>query len=173
MSHWTGEPVRRRRRLLMADEVRVTEEVDSPADRVWAMVTDVTRMGQWSPENEGATWLGGATGPTPGARFRGRNRNGKRTWKTTGTIVEAEPGRMFSFRVTALGLKSSEWRYEFDPTPGGCRVTESWIDQRGAIVRAAGKLATGVEHDATSTRVGMEQTLRRLKSAAESASPSP
>ena len=157
----------------MAEDVRVTEEIDAPTDRVWEMVADVTRMGQWSPENVGATWLRGATGPAPGARFRGRNRNGKRTWKTTGTIVEAQPGRLFSFRVTTMGLKSSEWRYQFDPTPSGCRVTESWIDQRGGVVRTAGRLATGVEHDATYTRAGMEQTLRRLKSVAESASPPP
>jgi hypothetical protein len=88
-----------------------------------------------------------------------------------GTIVEAEPGRRFSFRVTAMGLKSSQWHYQFDPTSRGCRVTESWIDQRGAIVRTAGKLAAGADHDATSTRAGMEQTLRKLKAVAESAPP--
>jgi uncharacterized protein YndB with AHSA1/START domain len=159
--------------LPMADAIQVSEEIDAPADRVWEMVADVTRMGQWSPENVGATWLGGATGPAPGARFRGRNRNGNRTWKTTGTIVEAEPGRRFSFRVTAMGLKSSQWHYQFDPTSRGCRVTESWIDQRGAIIRTAGRLTTGADHDATSTKAGMEQTLRRLKAVAESASPSP
>jgi len=157
----------------MADEVRVTEEIDAPADRVWEMVADVTRMGQWSPENEGATWLGGATGPAPGARFRGRNRNGRRTWQTTGTVVEADPGRLFSFRVTAMGLKSSEWRYRFEPISGGCRVTESWVDRRGVLVRTVGRLATGVEHDAAFTMAGMEETLRRLKSVAESASASP
>jgi uncharacterized protein YndB with AHSA1/START domain len=157
----------------MGDVVRVTEEIDAPANRVWEMVADVTRMGEWSPENVGATWLGGATGPTTGARFRGRNRNGNRTWKTTGTVVEAERGRRFSFRVTAVGLKASEWHYQFDPTSRGCRVTESWIDRRGALVRTAGRLTTGTDHDATSTRAGMELTLRRLKAVAESAPPSP
>ena len=72
-----------------------------------------------------------------------------------------------------MGLKSSEWRYRFDPTSGGCRVTESWVDQRGVFVRTVGRLATGVEHDAAFTRTGMERTLRRLKSVAESASASP
>jgi uncharacterized protein YndB with AHSA1/START domain len=152
----------------MADQVSVTQEVGAPAEQVWAMVSDVTRMGEWSPENEGATWLRGATGPQPGATFRGMNRNGKKTWKTAGTIVDSEPGRLLSFRVTALGLKGSEWRYAFEPTAHGCRVTETWIDQRGTIVRVLGRLVTGVEHDAAYTRTGMEQTLERLKSAAES-----
>ena len=51
----------------MADQVSVTQEIGAPAEQVWAMVSDVTRMGEWSPESEGAAWLGGATGPQPGA----------------------------------------------------------------------------------------------------------
>ena len=50
----------------MTDEVRVTREIDAPAEKLWAMVSDVTRMGEWSPENVGGNWLGGATGPKPG-----------------------------------------------------------------------------------------------------------
>ncbi len=49
----------------MADQVSVTTEIAAPAEQVWAMIADVTRMGEWSPENQGATWLRGATGPTP------------------------------------------------------------------------------------------------------------
>lgn len=153
----------------MADEVSVNREIAAPAERVWAMVSDVTRMGEWSPENEGGTWLGGATGPKPGAKFRGANRNGNKKWKTVATIVDAEPGRLFSFRVAAAGLKVSEWRYAFEPTPGGCRVTETWIDHRGRIAKTLAKPVSGVADRAAHNRQGMEQTLDRLKAAAESA----
>jgi uncharacterized protein YndB with AHSA1/START domain len=152
----------------MAEQVSVSQEITAPPEKVWAMVSDVTRMGEWSPENEGATWLRGATGPQPGATFRGMNRNGKKKWKTVGKIVDAEPGRLLSFRVTAMGLKVAEWRYEFETTATGCRATETWIDQRGPIAKALGKPVSGVEHDAAYSRAGMEQTLERLKSAAES-----
>ncbi|MEX1007732.1 MAG: SRPBCC family protein [Acidimicrobiia bacterium] len=87
----------------MTEQVSVTRDVDAPAEQVWTMVSDVTRMGEWSPENVGGTWLGGATGPQPGARFRGTNRNGTKKWNTVATVVDAEPGRRFSFRVTAAG----------------------------------------------------------------------
>src|ERR1700720_4676374 len=107
----------------MTETVSVSREIAAAADRLWAMVSDVTRMGEWSPENESATWLGGADGPQPGAKFRGRNRNGKKKWETEATVVEAEPGRRFSFRVTAAGFKVAEWRYAFEPTDTGCRVT--------------------------------------------------
>jgi uncharacterized protein YndB with AHSA1/START domain len=155
----------------MNEQVSVTREIGAPAERVWSMVSDVTRMGEWSPENEGAEWLRGATGPQRGATFRGTNRNGKKKWKTVATIVEVEPGRVFSFRVTAAaGLKVAEWRYAFEPTATGCRVTETWVDQRGVIVKTLGKPVSGVGDRASHNRAGMEQTLERLASAAETVS---
>jgi uncharacterized protein YndB with AHSA1/START domain len=87
---------------VMTEQVSVTRQIGASAEQVWAMVSDVTRMGQWSPENEGATWLGAATGPQRGARFRGMNRNGKRRWKTVGrTVADAETGRRFCLEVSA------------------------------------------------------------------------
>ncbi len=153
----------------MADELSVSEEITAPAEAVWAMVSDVTQMGKWSPENEGAAWLRGATGPQSGAQFQGVNRNGKKEWTSVGTIVDCEPGRVFSFRIKAVGLKVAEWRYEFETTPTGCRVIETWIDQRGPIIKALGKQATGVKDRAAHNQITMRQTLENLKSEAESA----
>jgi uncharacterized protein YndB with AHSA1/START domain len=152
----------------MAEQVSVTQEIAAPAEKVWAMVYDITRMGEWSPENDGGTWLGGATGALAGAKFRATNRVGKRKWKTLATVVDADPSRRFSFRVTTMGLKVAEWSYTFEPTAAGCRVTESWIDQRAGFFKPVARLVTGVADRATHNRAGMEQTLERLKSAAES-----
>lgn len=153
----------------MTEQVSVTREIAAPADTVWAMISDVTRMGEWSPENVGAKWLGDATGPEPGAKFRGTNRNGKKKWDTLATIVEVDPGRLLSFRVTAAGFKVAEWRYVFEPTSTGCRITETWIDERGFVAKTLAKLVSGVAERADHNRAGMEQTLERLKVAAESA----
>jgi uncharacterized protein YndB with AHSA1/START domain len=152
----------------MADQVSVTREIAAPADQVWTMVSDLPRMGEWSPENEGATWLRGASGPVAGATFRGTNRNGKKTWSTDGTVVEVEPGRLFSFRTKAAGFKVAEWRYAFETTTTGCRVTETWIDQRGRLAKILGAPVSGVSDRATHNRASMEETLDRLKEAAES-----
>ena len=111
--------------------------------------------------------MGGATGPRPGAKFRGTNRNGKKQWKTVAKVVDAKPGHLFSFRVVAGGLKIAEWRYELEPTATGCLVTETWVDQRGRIAGTLGKPVSGVADRATHNRAGMERTLERLKSAAE------
>jgi uncharacterized protein YndB with AHSA1/START domain len=152
----------------MPEQVSVSREIAAPAEQVWAMVADVTRMGEWSPETEGATWLGGATAATPGAKFRGRNRNGKRKWNTVAVVTEVQPGTVFAFTVSAVGLRIAEWRYTLEPTAGGCRVTETWTDQRGRIASTLGKPVSGVADRASHNRAGMEMTLDRLKAVAES-----
>jgi hypothetical protein len=148
--------------------VSVTRDVGAPADHTWAMLSDVTRMGEWSPETTAAEWLGGATGPAEGAKFRGTNTSGKKSWKSVSTVVDATPGRTFAFRVKAMGLDIAEWRYTFEPTASGCTVTEQWIDRRGAFMKFMSPKATGVADRAEHNRNGMEQTLERLAAAAES-----
>ena len=151
----------------MAEEISVTTEIAAPAGEVWSMVADLTRMGEWSPENDGARWIKGATGPTLGARFTASNHQGAKKWSTSGVIVEAEPGRVLSFRITVGPVKVALWRYTFEDTAGGCRVTETWIDERSGFVKALGKPVSGVADRATHNRAGMEQTLANLKAAAE------
>ena len=151
----------------MPEHVSVTAEIGAPPEEVYAMVADLTRMGEWSPENTGATWLGGATAAAPGARFKAKNAAGRKEWSTIGTIVEATPGRVLSFRVTAVGSKVALWTYRFEPTDAGCTVTESWDDERNAFVKFMGKPVSGVADRATHNRAGMEETLRNLKAAAE------
>jgi uncharacterized protein YndB with AHSA1/START domain len=152
------------------DESTVTVERDiaAPADEVWAMVSDLPRMGEWSPENSGAKWTKGATGPAVGASFRGRNRAGWRRWSTTGKVVECEPGKAFAFDIFAGPLKVATWSYRFELTAEGCRVAESWRDNRtGPWLKVGGRLASGVSDRATHNRAGMEETLANLAAAAE------
>ena len=57
----------------MSAPVVVTKEINASPETVFAMVSDLTRMGEWSPENQGGQWVKGATGPAVGAQFKGRN----------------------------------------------------------------------------------------------------
>ena len=151
----------------MADQVSVTTEIHAPAEQVWAMVADLPRMKEWSPENVGVVWRRGAVSAEPGATFSGTNSQGRKTWQTAGRIVEAEPGRVLSFRITAGGMKVALWTYRFEPTGSGCTVTETWTDQRNALVRALGKPVSGVSDRVAHNTAGMERTLANLKAAAE------
>lgn len=144
--------------------------VAASPDQVWAMVSDVTRIGEWSPETVSAEWADGATGPAVGARFKGRNKR-RGPWSTTCTITAAEPGKRFAFDV---GRGQTRWAYDLAPAASGdgCQVTESFeiVKVPGPIGRWSTKLGTGVtwaEREGDLVR-GMEETLRRLKAAAES-----
>jgi ligand-binding SRPBCC domain-containing protein len=153
----------------MADEVSVERVIDAPADELWSRVSNVERMGDLSPENIGGKWLGDATGPAMGARFKGDNRRGKKKWSTRAKIVECEPGKVFAFDVTSGPFKVARWTYRFEPTDGGCRVTEVWTDQRGKFVTFMGKPVSGVADRASHNKASMETTLDRLAALAESA----
>lgn len=142
-------------------------EVAAAPERVWALVTDLPAMGAYSPENEGGSWSGGATGPAPGAVFRGRNRSGRRRWSTRSQVVRCEPPRSFAFEVTALGLPVAQWSYDLEGAGNGTRLTETWTDRRGALITRLGRLHTGVADREAFTARSIEQTLARVKERAE------
>lgn len=152
----------------MSDPVTVTITIAAPPDTVYALVADLSRMGEWSPETTGITWLGGATEPGRGARFRGANRNGLRRWSTICTILTSEPGRELAWESRLFGRPVALWRYTFEPDgSGGTRVTETTEDQRRAVFRALGGVASGVSDRKSHNVESMGVTLERIKAAAE------
>lgn len=145
----------------------VTVHIDAPPRVVWDLVTDVTRIGEFSPETIGAEWVDGATGPELGARFRGhvkRNGIGPVYW-TNCKVIYCEPERDFGFLVYALGAGTNTWRYQLAPKDGGTDVTESFQLTPLPLLRfywaVLGKL-----RGRTNER-GMRQTLERIKVIAE------
>ncbi len=148
-------------------DATVSRTIAADSQIVWSLVSDVTRMGEWSPETRRCVWLKGATGPVVGARFKGENELGKRSWATTCEVIEADPGRAFSFRVTAGPLKIALWEYLIEADGDGCVVEERWTKESGRLIPAIGKLTTGVAHDAEWNRKGMTETLDRLAAVAE------
>jgi hypothetical protein len=139
--------------------------VAAPAEKIWELVSDLPRMGEWSPENSGGTWNEGASGPTVGATLTGKNKNGFRRWSTTATVVACEPGQVFEIAITTGKLPIANWRYEFEPVAEGCRVTESWDDHRSRFIKATGRVLG--RHDAAHARSEMAATLANLAGAAE------
>jgi uncharacterized protein YndB with AHSA1/START domain len=152
----------------MSQVVAVAREIAASPEHVYAMVSDLQRMGEWSPENEGGTWLDDTAVARPGARFRSQNHYGSKSWKSVVTVTDAEPGRRFSFRVTVGPVKISDWSYTFEPVPTGCQVTESWQDLRPRWFRPIATFVTGVSDRPSHNRQTMDQTLERLAAAAES-----
>lgn len=142
-------------------------EIAAPAERVWALVSDLPGMGAFSPENRGGRWLRGS-GPEVGAVFAGRNGAGLRRWSTRSTVTRCEPARAFAFDVAFLTAPVARWTYELEPTASGCRLTESWEDRRGTLFARTAGVTTGVGDRAAFTAASIEQTLGRIKEKAES-----
>ena len=149
----------------MTTPVSVSIEINAPVEKVWAMVTDLPRMGEWSPENQGGEWADGATAPAVGATFKGKNSNGKKNWSTSVKVNALEVERKFSFGLLVFGKNWCDWVYEIEPTATGCRVTHSWIDHRGSVARFLGKVVSGVADRATHNKKNMEVTLQNLAKA--------
>ena len=151
----------------MTDEpsVSVSKDIAASPSEVWSLVTDLARMGEWSPEATGGTWSKGASGPSLGAIFNGTNSSGKRNWSTLAKVTKFDIDREFAFEVKGGGMKVATWTYLIEPTEAGCRVTERWDDVRGGLMKLIGKAVSGVADRASHNKTGMETTLKNLAAA--------
>jgi hypothetical protein len=119
---------RNQRWWLTADSVQLDIEAD--ADTLYRMVSDLPRIGEWSPECERVTWEGDTMTPVEGTTFVGHNAVGpgrRIRYSRHGTVLRAEPGRAFSFITDEGGRPSTAWHYTFEPLGGSrTRVTEGY-----------------------------------------------
>jgi uncharacterized protein YndB with AHSA1/START domain len=155
----------------MPDQQKFTStvEIAAPPEKVWSMVSDLPRMGEWSPENVGGKWKGGATEAAPGVKFKGANKNGWHRWSGGAVINEATAPSRIAFLVKIGGLNGATWSYDIEPTANGCKVTESWLDTRSSVFKVGliTKLATGVADRTGYAQELMDTTLANIKKAAE------
>jgi uncharacterized protein YndB with AHSA1/START domain len=145
----------------------VTVHMAAPPEKVWSLVSDVTRIGEFSPETFEAEWLDGATGPSVGARFRGhvkRNGRGPVYW-TTCRVVACEEGRLFSFAVENRGKAINTWSYRLEPAGDGTDVTESFQLADLGLLRLYWAVL-GTRRGRTN-RQGMATTLERIRAVVE------
>ena len=147
----------------------VTLRIDAPPTKVWGLVSDITRMGEYSPEVIEAEWSEGATGPAVGATYRGhvrRNESWPVYW-TTCRITECVPGQVFEFAVVFGDRTVNTWRYEFRATDdGGTDVTESFDLGDGLLFKIWRPLGGFLRE--RRNRRDMLRTLERVKAVAES-----
>jgi hypothetical protein len=146
----------------------VTLHVDAEPLRVWELVSDITKMGSYSPEVFEAEWLDGATGPAVGARYRGhvkRNERGPTYW-TVCEVTECVPGEVFEFAVVMRDKPVNTWRYDFAATDdGGTDVTESFRLPDNLLTKVWRPLGGFLREDRN--RRDMLRTLERVRDVAE------
>jgi uncharacterized protein YndB with AHSA1/START domain len=148
--------------------LEISRDIAAPPEVVYAAISDVTRMGEWSEECFACAWHDGYEGPVVGATFDGHNRQGENEWTTQGKVIEADPGRAFAFECSMFDFHYSTWGYRIEAIPSGCRVTEWSEDLRPESAMELSRRISGVDDRTERNRRTMSSTLERLAAAVES-----
>lgn len=164
-------PPKSQRWWLTTDQVDL--EIDADPTVLYDMVSDLPRIGEWSPECERVVWEGEVDVPVPGTTFVGHNAVGpgrRIRYSRHGRVLVADRGREFAFITDEGGRESTVWRYTFAAAGGRTRVTEAyevrWIPTWARILDVPVNRHRELLEN-------MRTTLERLKAAAESDTAAP
>ncbi len=145
----------------------VTVHIDAPVADVWALVSDVTRIGEFSPETFEAKWTRGSTGPTVGATFAGhvkRNGVGPTYWSPC-RVTKCDVHEVFEFSVGTEAVTVNNWGYRLAPSGTGTDVTE-YFRLEPALPMRLYWLVLGRLRGRTNEK-GMRTTLEKMKAVLE------
>jgi Polyketide cyclase / dehydrase and lipid transport len=141
--------------------------VASTPDELYALVSDVTRTGEWSPICKACWWDEGSVAQV-GSWFTGRNETAERTWETRSQVVAADPGREFAWEVNNGWVR---WGYTFEQEGDCTWLTESWVFHPAGLAGFRERYGERADqeimarHAAATT--GIPATLAAIKRAAE------
>lgn len=144
-------------------------EIAASPQAVYDLVSDVPRMGEWSPENVGADW----TSSTPGAEgstFEGHNRLGEREWSVPCTVTVAQPPECFEWVTRPDDPEGPyvRWTYRLAANDqGGTTLTENW-DVLSLPPTLQPLSSEQLAARADVVRAAMATTLEAIKATAES-----
>jgi hypothetical protein len=147
---------------MVAPLLQAQVEINAPVAKVWGLITDFSRMPEWSPQCRMMKPLGPLRA---GARTVNLNRL---FLPTTSTVTELIPERKLAFRTNANG---TVWSYELEPTSDGtylveCRHAENGVTLLSKLV--VNLLFGGFRKFDIELLDGMNQSLARIRTAAES-----
>ena len=145
----------------------VSLHMEAPPEKVWALVSDVTRIGEFSPETFEARWTRGSTGPEVGASFKGhvkRNGVGPTYWSPC-QVTKCVENEVFEFAVGTDAVTLNNWGYRLQPEGTGTRVTEYFRLEPQLPTRLY-CMVMGQLRGRTNEK-GMRTTLERMKAVVE------
>ncbi|MFL6109003.1 MAG: SRPBCC family protein [Marmoricola sp.] len=144
-----------------------TVRIDASPATVWALVSDVCKMHEWSPQVDSTRLRAGFDAVALGTQFTNRNSLGELEWTTHAEVVRFEPEREIAFRVEENWVI---WSFTVEPDGSGTLLTQR-RDAPDGISELSLELTNGfmggVEVFTESMRAGMRETLDRIKEQAE------
>jgi hypothetical protein len=151
----------------MRRECEARATINAPVEAVWSLISDVTRVGEWSGECLKCEWVGDRTEAVAGARFRGGNRRGWARWTRLNEIDVAEPPEEMVWHTvfSPIYRDSTEWRMSLRPTPD---TTEASLSFRILRLSRPMEWLFGLVQPAHRDRTGdLADDLARLKNVVE------
>jgi uncharacterized protein YndB with AHSA1/START domain len=145
----------------------VSVHIDAPVEEVWRLVSDVTRIGEFSPETFEARWTRGSTGPEVGASFKGhvkRNGVGPTYWSPC-QVTRCVPNEVFEWAVGTDDVTLNNWGYRLRAEASGTTVTEYFRIEPNLAMRLYWTVLGPLR--ARTNRNGMRVTLERMKAVLE------
>lgn len=145
--------------------LEISTDVEADAGVIYNLISDLSRMGEWSTENIGGEWTEGTPGAV-GSRFLGKNRINTFEWEVSVGITIAEPGACFEFVTDPDGGPYVRWTYRLETQDSGTRVTEVWdvIELPPTLRKMSEEQLAGRKAD---VQGAMEATLAGIKASAE------
>jgi uncharacterized protein YndB with AHSA1/START domain len=147
-------------------ELHAEAVIDAPTERVWELLSDLSRMPDWSPELMRMLPLKRG-GLRVGQWYLGINRRKGIIWPSRSVIAELEPGRSVAWDTRTSGAR---WVWELTPDGDRTRVVHRRPVPKDLTalskVFARGFLGGDVGH-ADELEAGMAHTVARLKAVAE------
>ncbi len=149
----------------MPEDLHTSIEIDASPAAVWDVVSDLTRMPEWSPQCRKVL---GRRPIGPGSRMLNVNRSGRRVWPTRSVVTDYEPGRLIGFRIVD---NRSHWVFELEPLDGArTRLIQRRDVSRGLTsisTRLIDRFMGGEAQFEKDLLCGMRQTLAGIKHATE------
>ena len=150
----------------MSKTLEATVEITASPQQVWQVISDLKRMGEWSPQCRKVVVRGGTV--KLGAKTINVNKRGLLVWPTTATVVRFEPNKQIAYRISE---NRTVWGFEITPTDTGVRLTERREAKNGETTKVSSTLINlamgGTESFDAELEEGMRETLVKIKAAAE------
>ncbi len=149
---------------MVAALLQAQVDINAPASKVWALISDFRRMPEWSPQ---CRWMKPFGPLRQGTRTLNLNRRNRMFWTTTCTVVEVIPEKRLAFRVNQ---NRTIWTYELERNGEGTRVIESRHAENGVTAfsnLSVNALFGGTANFEGELLEGMNASLANIKAAAE------
>lgn len=151
---------------MAAPLIEQSVQINGTPEQVWSVVSDLARMGEWSPQCKKMFIFGGPV--KQGTRTFNINRRGPLVWPTSAKIVAFAPNKEIAWKIVE---NNTVWGFTLTEADGGTTVTHNRKAAGGKTSAVSAflvdKVFGGNDGFEVELEAGMRETLGKIKRAVE------